>query len=71
MRTNIEIDDDLMAEAMAAAGTRTKRDTVERGLRELVRQRSRALLQDLRGKVEFWPDFEVRGADIEDDGAPW
>lgn len=37
MRTNIEIDDELLARAMAAAGLSTKRATVEEGLRLLVR----------------------------------
>ncbi|MGE0716737.1 MAG: type II toxin-antitoxin system VapB family antitoxin [Alphaproteobacteria bacterium] len=37
MRTNIEIDDELLAQAMAAAGLPTKRATVEQGLRLLVR----------------------------------
>lgn len=39
MRTTIKIDDDLLAEAMAAAGQSTKRATVEEGLRLLVRLR--------------------------------
>lgn len=38
MRTNIEIDDKLMAEAMAASGLSTKKATVEEALRRLVRQ---------------------------------
>jgi Arc/MetJ family transcription regulator len=33
--TNIEIDDKLLAEAMAATGLRTKRKVVEAGLRML------------------------------------
>ena len=37
MRTNIEIDESLMAEAMAALGTSTKRQTVEESLRRSVR----------------------------------
>lgn len=40
MRTNIEIDDELLAAAMAATGLRTKRAAVEEGLRTLVRLRS-------------------------------
>ena len=36
MRTNIEIDDELMSQAMAATGLSTKRATVEEGLRLLV-----------------------------------
>jgi Arc/MetJ family transcription regulator len=71
VRTNIDIDDDLMALAMAAAGTRTKHDTVDLGLRELVRAHRRLSLRDLRGRVEFWPGFEVREADIDDDGERW
>jgi Arc/MetJ family transcription regulator len=37
LRTNIEIDDELLSQAMAAAGLSTKRATVEEGLRLLVR----------------------------------
>lgn len=36
MRTNIDIDDALLAEAMAASGLTTKRATVEEALRQLV-----------------------------------
>ncbi len=39
MRTNIEIDDVLLSQAMAAAGLPTKRATVEEGLRLLVQVR--------------------------------
>ena len=39
MRTNIDIDDRLMAEAMQALGASTKRETVERALAEAVRAR--------------------------------
>lgn len=39
MRTNIDIDDDLMAEAMRATEHRTKKAVVEEGLRLLVRNR--------------------------------
>ena len=37
MRTNIEIDDDLLSKAMAASELPTKKATVEEGLRLLVR----------------------------------
>ena len=50
MRTNIEIDDALLAEAMSASGLGTKRATVEEGLRLLVRVRGQAeALNDLAG----------------------
>jgi len=45
MRTNIDIDDDLMAQAMAATETTTKKATVEACMREVVqlRQQGRVL----------------------------
>ena len=50
MRTNIEIDDELLSQAMAAAGLTTKRATVEEGLRLLVRvRRQTEVLEDLKG----------------------
>ena len=50
MRPNIEIDDDLLAAAMAATGLPTKRATVEEGLRLIVRLRGQAeALDDLAG----------------------
>jgi Arc/MetJ family transcription regulator len=39
MRTNIEIDDQLMAEAMAVLGAKTKREAVESALRRAVQAR--------------------------------
>ncbi|HXH57501.1 type II toxin-antitoxin system VapB family antitoxin [Iamia sp.] len=59
MRTNIEIDDELMAEARAAAGAATKRETVELALRELVRRRSRRSTLGLRGTVEWSGDLDA------------
>lgn len=38
MRTNIDIDDELMAEAMKATGLATKKATVEEALRLIVRR---------------------------------
>lgn len=49
MRTNIEIDDDLLAEAMEAAGTRTKRETVDEALRRMVAIWRQRRMLELRG----------------------
>lgn len=50
MRTNIDIDDALLAEAMAATGQRTKRATVEEALRTVVRlRRQRETVADMAG----------------------
>ncbi|MFN0191574.1 MAG: type II toxin-antitoxin system VapB family antitoxin [Aestuariivirga sp.] len=51
MRTNIELDDRLLAEAMKATGLATKRATVEEALRNLVREhRQRKAIADLAGR---------------------
>ncbi len=50
MRTNIEIDDDLLSAALAATGLPTKKATVEEGLKVLVRIKSQVVaLDDLKG----------------------
>ena len=50
MRTNIDIDDTLMAEAMAALRLPTKRAVVEEGLRLIIRLHDqRQAFEDLRG----------------------
>jgi Arc/MetJ family transcription regulator len=50
MRTNIEIDDTLLSQAMMAAGLSTKRATVEESLRLLVRVHEQAkAVADLKG----------------------
>lgn len=49
MRTNIDIDDELMRETLKATGIKTKREVVEEGLRTLLRLRQQAGLRELRG----------------------
>jgi Arc/MetJ family transcription regulator len=65
MRTNIEIDDDLMREAMELAGTKSKRETVDLALRELVARYRRLGILSLRGKVNWVGDLKEmrRGRD--------
>lgn len=53
MRTNIEIDDELMAAAMQGNAFRTKRAAVEAGLRLLVRTSSQGSIRSLRGELRW------------------
>jgi Arc/MetJ family transcription regulator len=62
MRTNIDIDDGILAEAQALAGTSTKKATVEFALLELIRRRRAKSLMELRGKVEMEIDLDVSRA---------
>ena len=58
MRTNIDIDDDLMRQAMRSSGARTKRAVVEEGLRLLIRTRDQRAIRRLRGRVAWEGDIE-------------
>jgi Arc/MetJ family transcription regulator len=58
MRTNIEIDDQLMKRAMRSAKTRTKRATVEEGLRLLIRLKGQQGIRRFRGRVRWQGNLE-------------
>ncbi len=58
MRTNIEIDDDVLREAQRLTGARTKRETVDVALRELVARQRRIGILDLRGRVRWEGSLE-------------
>jgi len=53
MRTNIDIDDGLMRQAMRHSGVRTKKAAVEAGLRLLVETHAQSAIRRLRGKVRW------------------
>ena len=57
MRTNIVIDDELMAEAMRKSGRATKKETVEEALRLLIAQRNQAESRRFRGKLSWEGDL--------------
>ena len=57
MRTNIDIDDYLMSEAMRRSGARTKKAAVEAGLRLLTQTYAQASIRHLRGKVKWEGDL--------------
>jgi len=55
MRTNIVIDDTLMAEAMKVSALKTKKAVVESGLRLLIQIKKQERIKSLRGKLK-WDD---------------
>jgi len=62
MRTNIEIEDQLMARAMKLTGLRTKRAVVDAALRELFEYRSRQKLREALGRYPWEGDLDrMRG----------
>jgi Arc/MetJ family transcription regulator len=63
MRTNIEIDDALMAEAIEAAGVKTKKAAVEEALRRMVQIKRQAGIRAMRGKLQWTGDLEAMRLD--------
>ncbi len=57
MRTNIEIDDRLMKQAMRASGATTKREAVRQGLELLVALKRQAEIRRWRGKLKWEGDL--------------
>jgi Arc/MetJ family transcription regulator len=58
MRTNIDIDDRLMRQAMRSGRARTKRAAGEEGLRLLIQTRAQATIRRLRGKIRWHGDLQ-------------
>ena len=60
MRTNIVLDDELVAEAMKLTGAKTKREVVDRALRSLVQKYRQRELLELAGRGDelLDPDYD-------------
>ena len=58
MRTNIEIDDRLMADALKATGLSTKKEAVELGLKVLIKLKKQSSIRALRGKLKWEGDLD-------------
>ena len=59
MRTNIVLDDELVAEAMKLTGAKTKREVVDRALRELLYKERQRRLKRLKGSNLLDPDYDL------------
>ena len=70
MRTNIDIDDELLTQATRALGTPTKKATVEEALRRAVRNyEARKAIEEMRG-MGWEGDLDEMRRDREFDPLP-
>jgi Arc/MetJ family transcription regulator len=61
MRTNIVLNDDLVAEAFKFSGAiSTKRELIETALLEYVNNRKRKNLKELKGKIKFSDGYDYK-----------
>ena len=53
MRTNIVVDDNLMAEALKLSNIKTKKGVVDKALKLLVQVKKQETIRELRGKLKW------------------
>ena len=53
MRTTIDLDDDLVKEAMDLLGVKTKRAAIQRSLQEIIRRERRKRLKGKFGRLDL------------------
>jgi Arc/MetJ family transcription regulator len=58
MRTNIEIDDELLAQAFSVSRSRTKKELINEALKEFIRLKKRKDLTELAGFIQFHMDYD-------------
>ncbi len=62
MRTNIDIDDKLIASVMKATKTKTKKEAVQLSLEETLKRHTRPNLLDLMGSDLIADDYDYKAA---------
>ncbi len=60
MRTNIDINDNLLKEAFSVSQVRTKKDLIHEALREYIRLKKRKDLTELAGSIEFQEGYDYK-----------
>lgn len=63
MRTNIVINDELMKQALDASGFKTKKETVEEGLKLLIALKNQEKIRKMRGKLRWEGDLDSMRTD--------
>jgi Arc/MetJ family transcription regulator len=58
MRTNIDIDDELLAKAFSVSHLRTKKELIHEALKEFIRMKKRKDLTELAGFIQFHKDYD-------------
>ena len=62
MHTNIDIDENLIREALELGGLKTKKAIVNEALAEYVRVRKQQDILELFGQIDYDPDHDYKAA---------
>ena len=60
MRTNVVLDENLVAEALRLSNAKTKKEVIHKALKEFVENRKRLNLLDLSGKIKFAEGYDYK-----------
>jgi Arc/MetJ family transcription regulator len=60
MANKLELDDDLIADAVRLGGHKTKREAVTATLQEYIKSKQRTGILELFGKVDFDPAYDYK-----------
>jgi Arc/MetJ family transcription regulator len=60
MRTNIEINDELLEEAFSVSKSKSKKDLIHNALKDYIRLRKRKDLTELAGAIEFTDGYNYK-----------
>jgi hypothetical protein len=60
MATNLAIDDELIVEAQAIGGARTKKAAVTEALKEYIQRRKQVQIVSLFGTIDYDPDYDYK-----------
>jgi Arc/MetJ family transcription regulator len=60
MRTNIDLDDQIVQEAFQFVQVKTKKELIDIALREFVQNHNRMDLRELKGKINFADDYHYK-----------
>ncbi|MEM9276676.1 MAG: type II toxin-antitoxin system VapB family antitoxin [Cyanobacteria bacterium P01_F01_bin.143] len=60
MRTNIEIDDQLMEEAFSLTNVRTQKELIHLALQEFIKAKKKKDFLELSGKIQFHDGYDYK-----------
>jgi hypothetical protein len=60
MSTNLDIDSELLQKALEVSGLKTKKDTVNLALKELINRHKQLEIIDLFGKMDPDPNYDYK-----------
>jgi Arc/MetJ family transcription regulator len=69
MRTNIVLDDELVEEAQALTHIKTKRELIDKALREFVANRKQLDLREIKGIKELREDYDYKSTRVSDESS--